>query len=778
MPSMNILPINAVAHVDNSDDSRSTAAEKGTSDFLKVYKKHLSSTNETHSRQDAAHSSSKHATSAEQGRAVQNEHAKNGAENSTSAVENKNTATQSVAGSQQEVAAGGNKSVKNTSRGNSASRADSEDNVNKLNKNDISAANTPVAGGSNDKATIDEAGQQAATEQDDLDQLMSFFNKADNTLTSPTSTSESSTNTEDVSDTDKVTNVEYKRYAQAAADKAAEATDKVAAPVTEGQKGNVTSSLNGQSTTNEGSSAKLQQPPQQSLAQDSKVAKNTVDNSEQKSRPNSDKVAQLIDSTSVTPSSSVDEAAKPEHGSSIAATANKINITARSEAKSEAELKSTIVSESKVGNSANINVETPSEQRLKETEEAKETKVAKTTANQENSAQGAAASNRLNKEINTEGINSQRASNPTQNNQVQHHQGEASQNGVNQSVVSSESISQNASNQDVKGQSVPNPGAPNPSTIKLETNESTAQKSTTADTSQASSRSFQEKNNPDNTAAQSSVNNNTVASGNIGSTINSTTSTTISSTISNISEAGEQASIEKIIADQAGIEKAIAEQAHSEKALLEKSASAGNNVEKVNSDAKTQQVNASFTDITAKATQVTQQVMDQQTAGSFSPAGVTEVTQAQKSNAQLHQETISIFRKDFADEVKNRVMVMISQKLQQFDIVLDPPELGNMQVRVNLQNEQATVNFMVQNPQTKDALEQNMHKLRDMLAEQGVDVGETNIEQQSQQSNNDGSNTGSNNQGEDSLAQSDDLIEQSLSFTARETSSNVVDYYA
>ena len=71
----------------------------------------------------------------------------------------------------------------------------------------------------------------------------------------------------------------------------------------------------------------------------------------------------------------------------------------------------------------------------------------------------------------------------------------------------------------------------------------------------------------------------------------------------------------------------------------------------------------------------------------------------------------AIFRKDFSEAVKDKVMLVISQKLQQFDISLDPPELGNMQVRVNLQGEQATVNFVVQNQQAKDALEQNMQKL-------------------------------------------------------------------
>ncbi|GLX77618.1 hypothetical protein tinsulaeT_09580 [Thalassotalea insulae] len=107
--------------------------------------------------------------------------------------------------------------------------------------------------------------------------------------------------------------------------------------------------------------------------------------------------------------------------------------------------------------------------------------------------------------------------------------------------------------------------------------------------------------------------------------------------------------------------------------------------------------------------------------------------QSAKTAVQIHNETIAIYRKDFSSAVKDKVMVMINQKIKQLDIRLDPPELGSMQVRLNLQNEQAAVNFVVQNQQAKEAIEQNIHKLREMLSDSGVDVGDTNIEQRQQQ---------------------------------------------
>ena len=105
-------------------------------------------------------------------------------------------------------------------------------------------------------------------------------------------------------------------------------------------------------------------------------------------------------------------------------------------------------------------------------------------------------------------------------------------------------------------------------------------------------------------------------------------------------------------------------------------------------------------------------------------------SQSVNNEVKLSQEIMSVYRKDFTHSVKEKVMVMINQKINQLEIRLDPAELGSMHVKVNLQSEQAVVSFMVQNTQTKEVLEQNIGKLKEMLANSGIDVGESNIEQQ------------------------------------------------
>ncbi len=155
-----------------------------------------------------------------------------------------------------------------------------------------------------------------------------------------------------------------------------------------------------------------------------------------------------------------------------------------------------------------------------------------------------------------------------------------------------------------------------------------------------------------------------------------------------------------------------------------------------------------------------------------------DLAQTQKNTVIQQAETISIMRKDFTDAVKDKVMVMINQKIQQIDIQLDPPELGSMQVRINMQNEQAVVSFVVQNQQAKEALEQNMDRLKHMMADNGVDVGDANVKQDSNQSAMNGeSNQGSAAQGENGEEGALEGAMNSENVKVLKASSTGVDYY-
>ncbi|MDW6001511.1 flagellar hook-length control protein FliK [Vibrio mangrovi] len=83
-----------------------------------------------------------------------------------------------------------------------------------------------------------------------------------------------------------------------------------------------------------------------------------------------------------------------------------------------------------------------------------------------------------------------------------------------------------------------------------------------------------------------------------------------------------------------------------------------------------------------------------------------------------------------ADQLSERVQMMMSKNLKNIDIRLDPPELGRMHIRMNMTGDAATVHFTVATPQAREALEHSMPRLRDMLSQQGVQLGDTSVQHQ------------------------------------------------
>ncbi|MEL0657947.1 flagellar hook-length control protein FliK [Psychromonas arctica] len=110
------------------------------------------------------------------------------------------------------------------------------------------------------------------------------------------------------------------------------------------------------------------------------------------------------------------------------------------------------------------------------------------------------------------------------------------------------------------------------------------------------------------------------------------------------------------------------------------------------------------------------------------------VNQQAQANNNLLDQPLDIQSKQAASAMGERVMMMISQGKQEVQIRLDPAELGSMFVKVQIQQDQVQLNIQTQAAMSKDIIEQNMPRLREQLAQQGIQLGEANVEQQPQQS--------------------------------------------
>lgn len=97
-----------------------------------------------------------------------------------------------------------------------------------------------------------------------------------------------------------------------------------------------------------------------------------------------------------------------------------------------------------------------------------------------------------------------------------------------------------------------------------------------------------------------------------------------------------------------------------------------------------------------------------------------------------------------------RLMTMVADDVQQARIQLDPPELGSLEIKLHIQQDQASVHVSAQNLQVKDVLDASAQRLRDALNEQGIELAEFSVD------TNAGSDTHAGAQGEsDSEAHSD-----------------------
>lgn len=82
--------------------------------------------------------------------------------------------------------------------------------------------------------------------------------------------------------------------------------------------------------------------------------------------------------------------------------------------------------------------------------------------------------------------------------------------------------------------------------------------------------------------------------------------------------------------------------------------------------------------------------------------------------------------------VGDRVQWMVGQDIQQAHIKMNPPELGVLEISIQVgHDKQTTVSFSSPHAQVRDALESATPRLREMFGENGLSLGDVNVSQQS-----------------------------------------------
>ena len=78
-------------------------------------------------------------------------------------------------------------------------------------------------------------------------------------------------------------------------------------------------------------------------------------------------------------------------------------------------------------------------------------------------------------------------------------------------------------------------------------------------------------------------------------------------------------------------------------------------------------------------------------------------------------------------QLGQKVVWMAAGGAQSATLTLNPPDLGPLQVVLNVANDQATISFTSAQPEVRQALEAAMPKLREMMGEAGLNLGNASV---------------------------------------------------
>ena len=148
---------------------------------------------------------------------------------------------------------------------------------------------------------------------------------------------------------------------------------------------------------------------------------------------------------------------------------------------------------------------------------------------------------------------------------------------------------------------------------------------------------------------------------------------------------------------------------------------------------------------------------------------------------QVPGAPIAMQQPGWTQEVTDRVMWMSAQNLKSAEIKLDPAELGRLDIKVDMSQEQTQVTFASANAGVRDSLESQMFRLRELLAQQGLQNVDVNVSDQSQQQAESQAQASARSGGNGTQSgQNDEDVQQQMTPLRQQEDgrSGLVDYYA
>jgi flagellar hook-length control protein FliK len=92
--------------------------------------------------------------------------------------------------------------------------------------------------------------------------------------------------------------------------------------------------------------------------------------------------------------------------------------------------------------------------------------------------------------------------------------------------------------------------------------------------------------------------------------------------------------------------------------------------------------------------------------------------------------TVAVTDRNWPSAVATQVQWLVNSHVQSATLQLSPEHLGPLEVHIDMQSSQVNVSFTATHSDTRSALEQSMPRLREILANGGLTLGQTSVQQE------------------------------------------------
>ena len=167
---------------------------------------------------------------------------------------------------------------------------------------------------------------------------------------------------------------------------------------------------------------------------------------------------------------------------------------------------------------------------------------------------------------------------------------------------------------------------------------------------------------------------------------------------------------------------------------------------------------------------------DAATADEFSLLFTSPLSSSPTSTSLL-AAPLNLRQPQWTQEVAQRMQVMVNQSMNELEVRLDPLDLGPMKIKLTLDEQQkAHVTLSAQHGLTRDMLENALPRLKELLAQEGIELASASVDSGQQSSGQGQDNTRSGYNAASEL--SDEAANTQVGMTVVRSTENLVDQYA